>query len=426
MHPTKTIEAILPEIKAQFPAFQDPRNQGNISFDAPAGTQVPRQVWTRMRDFFHGANANGGGTFAASQRSDDIVWRVREKIATLLNAESPDSIIFGANMTSLNFALSRTLAQNWQPGDEVVITTIDHNANIDPWCLAASEKQCHVRTIPLNAHQSDLAYDQLDTIINETSRTRVVAVSMASNLLGSTVAVEKIIHHAHQHGALVVLDAVHMLPHRLVDVKSLDCDFLLASPYKFFGPHAGIMYGRPEVMRDLKPYKVLPASDTLPYAFESGSLNREAIAGIEGIFDYFNHLADTLGCPPSLDLRQKLSFTYQAVANHESQLTGAMLNGLKEIAGLKIWGHQEPNPHRLPTFSFNFPSCRAGTAPDCYELDQRLSSRNVAGWAGDCYAYNLLKALGPEAATGLVRWGCVHYHGMDDVKQALAALRKVI
>ena len=411
-------------IRSLFPALAS----GAAFFDNPGGTQVPQRVLDRMTEHLKASNANLGGAFPTSLASEELVEQGRQALADFLNAADPKEIVFGPNMTSLTFALSRALAQEWEPGDEIVVTRLDHDANITPWVLAAQERGCYVRWLDFDVEDCTLRIEQLEDLLGH--RTRLVAVGYASNAVGTINDIPRVIRMAHQAGALCFIDAVHYAPHGPIDVQALNCDFMAASTYKFFGPHLGVLYGRYELLDRLPAYRVRPAPQAPPGKFETGTQNHEGIAGALGAMDYLAWLGREFGMEHAerfagafsgrrLALKQALA----AVRAYEMELTRKMSEALASIPGLTIYGITENAALdlRVPTFSFRLD----GYHPR--QVAERLGQAGVYVWDGNYYAVAVTERLGVEERGGMVRAGAVHYNTPEEVErlgEALRALRE--
>jgi cysteine desulfurase family protein (TIGR01976 family) len=399
-------------IREQFPAL----TSGLIYFDNPGGTQVPNRVVDRMVDYLVTKNANHEGAFPTSQRSDALIDEARQAMAALLNA-SPAEIVFGANMTTLTLHLSRSIARLLQPGDEIIVTRLDHDANISPWMLIAEDRGCTLRWLDFDVEDCTLRLDDLEALLSR--RTRLVAVGYASNAVGTINPVERIVKLAHQAGALCYVDAVQYAPHGPIDVRRLDCDFLAVSAYKFFGPHAGVLYGKLEHLERLHPYKVRPAPGTPPDKFETGTGNFEAMAGTLGAVEYLASLAPQ-GQPA--DLRGSLTIALQSIREHEQSLSRALVGALQALPGVRIHGISDPAAmhQRVPTVSFTVP----GLHPR--RIAAALGEQGIQVWDGNYYALAVTERLGVESQGGMVRIGLVHYNTQDEIQRLVDALRPIL
>ena len=403
----------------QFPALtREIAGEPVAFFDGPAGTQVPSRVIDGVCQYLSQCNANHGGLFATSQESDDLLWEAHGAVADLLGADDPATISFGPNMTTLTFSLSRALARTWRPMDEVVVTELDHDANITPWVLAARDAGATVKMVRIRKEDCTLDLDEFRASI--TSRTRLVAVGCASNSVGTISPVREICQWARAVGAVTVLDAVHYAPHALLDVKNLGCDFLLCSAYKFFGPHIGIQWGRHELLEELPAYKLRPAPMALPGKWMTGTQAHEGIAGVRAAVEYLTDLGRELMRDNAAERRRALTFAYQAIRQYESELTLRLLEGLHRLTSYRIWGIAEPSRihERMPTISIT----HRDRSPA--EVAQYLGRRGVFVWHGNYYALSLSEALGREPH-GMIRLGMVHYNTFDEVDRLLHLLKEL-
>jgi cysteine desulfurase family protein (TIGR01976 family) len=404
----------LAACRREFPSFariQDGRPV--VYLDGPAGSQVPRRVAEAMSDYLFNHNANHGGAFATSRQSDALTIEARRAVADLLGVVDDVPIVFGANMTTLTFAFSRALAREWKPGDEVVVTRLDHDANITPWVLAARDAGATLKQVRFHPENGTL--DLNDFRAKLSARTRLVAVGAASNSLGTVNPVAKITAIAHEVGAEVFVDAVHYAPHRLIDVPAWGCDYLVCSAYKFFGPHVGILWGRRDRLERLTPYKVRPASDDVPDRWMTGTPNLEGIAGVRAAIGY---LADLDG--PATTRREALVRSFQRIDEYERRIGSRLLQGLASVPGLRIYGINDPSrwDDRVPTVSFTM----AARAP--HEIGERLAARAIQVWSGNFYAMALSEDLGLEPE-GMVRVGLLHYNTAGEVDELIAALEEM-
>jgi cysteine desulfurase family protein (TIGR01976 family) len=404
-------------VRAQFPSLNLEINGRPAAFlDAPAGTQVPQRVMDAIQDYFRKANANTCGAFLTSQRTDAMLADAHQAMADFLGCAA-DEVHFGPNMTTLTFALSRAIGRELEAGDEIVVTTLDHDANVAPW-RALEEKGVVVRQADIVEEDCTLDMSDLRSKIN--SHTRLVAVGYAANTVGTINDVAEVVRLAREAGAWSFIDAVHYAPHGPIDVHSLGCDFLACSPYKFFGPHMGALYGRRELMLRLRPYKVRPAPDKLPDRWEVGTLNHEGLAGVIAAIDY---LAD-LGrhhAPSAHHRRAALQAAYRAVQPYERSMAVQLLAGLQAIPGLRIYGITHPSRFdwRVPTVCVRM----KGKTP--LELARFLGERGIFTWDGNYYALNITERLGIEASGGFLRIGLVHYNTAEEVDRVLAGLSEL-
>jgi len=404
--------------RAQFPALAQVVNGHPAAFfDGPGGTQVPQRVIDAMRDYLVRSNANTHGAFATSRRSDKIIAAAHAAVADLLGCDA-DEVVFGPNMTTLAFALSRAIGRELRAGDEVVVTRLDHDANVAPW-VALEERGAVIRTVDIHVEDCTLDMADLRRQINE--RTRLVAVGYASNAVGSINDVAEIIRLAHGVGALAFIDAVHYAPHGSIDLRALDCDFLACSPYKFFGPHTGALYGKREHLVRLRPYKVRPAADQIPDRWETGTQNHEGLAGVAAAVDYLAELGRRAH-PATTTRRAALLAAYEAIRPYELGLVERLIAGLLEVPGLTFYGIRDPArfDRRVPTVAVRL----AGHTPR--QLAEYLAARGIFTWDGNYYALNLTERLGVELSGGMLRIGLAHYNTEEEVERLLAALRELV
>jgi len=413
----------LETIRSQFPALalmdDDTRR---IYFDNPAGTQVPVRVAEAMSDCLLGENANLGGCFATSKDADAIVQTARDAMADFLNAPSPDEIIFGQNMTTITLHLSRSIGRLLRAGDEIVLSQMDHDANVWPWVLLARDLELEVRWLPFNKESFEFDLAVLDDLI--TDRTRLVCVGGASNLTGTINDVRAICAKARAAGALSFIDGVQSAPHVATDVQDIGCDFFVCSSYKFFGPHQGILWGRREVLEQLEPYKVRPAPAELPWCFETGTQSLEGIAGIAATVDYFAAIGrsmaqDRFGHWAQFSgQRQQVHAAMDLLFDYEKTLTGRLIDGLGRIDGITIQGISDESAmdRRVPTVSFTHQSA----APA--HIAEVLAEQNIFVWSGHNYAVEAARLLGIYETGGAVGVGPVHYNSMAEIDTLLAAL----
>jgi cysteine desulfurase family protein (TIGR01976 family) len=398
--------------RQQFPGLL--QRPSAIFLDGPAGTQVPQRVIDAMVHYLTHCNANHGGVFATSRESDQVLHNAHQAMADMLNAHSPDEIVFGNNTTSLTFAFTRAVAKTLRPGDEVLVTRLDHDANVSPWVLAARDAGATVRWIDVQPNDCTLDLDGLRRQLNE--HTRWVAVGCASNVAGTINDVANITRWAHDAGARVFLDAVHYAPHGPVDVKAWDCDALACSAYKFFGPHVGILWARRQLLEELPAYKLRPCTDTLPGKWMTGTQNHEGIAGVAAAVDYLHDVGVQVGFRG--DRRSTLRTAMNAIQAFEMELGRHLLEGLARLKRYKVWGITDPErlKWRVPTVSVTLP----GTPAE--KLAQMLADKDIYTWNGNLYAINLSERLGLEEQGGFLRLGLVHYNTHVDIDRVLEAL----
>jgi cysteine desulfurase family protein (TIGR01976 family) len=414
-------------LRAQFPALNQIASHGGrlpVFLDNPAGTQVPQRVIDAVSAYYRTMNANSGGLFATSRRSDEMMAQVRQKAADFLNAPSAGEIVFGANMTTLNFALSRALAKTLRPGDEIVLTRMDHDANVQPWRRIAEDYGLVVRWADIIEPECRLDLDSLEAALS--NRTRIVATVHASNAVGTINPVRQIADMAHAAGAWYVVDAVQSAPHVPIDVQAIDCDFLLCSAYKFYGPHIGVLWGRYHLLAELPVYKVRPADDTPPHRWETGTPSFETIAGVGAALDYLasigrdygaSYQADFAGFSGScLDLKTGMA----AAAAYERELVAHLIDRLQSIPGVCIAGITDPAQYagRVPTVVF----VREGYLPEV--IAGYLAQRDIYVWSGNYYAVEVMARLG-HSEHGMVRVGLAHYNTHAEIDRLEAALREM-
>lgn len=402
-------------VREQFPAFARRVNGHPAAFfDGPGGTQVPHAVIDAISEYLVRSNANTHGRYITSRESDETISQAHLAMADFLNCDA-DEVAFGPNMTTLALSLSRAIGRTLKPGDEIVVTTLDHSANVSPW-VALGELGVTIRKVDINPDDCTLNLEDLRSKLNE--RTRLVAVGYASNAVGTINPVGDITRLAHQVGAFVFIDAVHYAPHGLIDVRAIDCDFLACSPYKFFGPHSGVLYGKREELQSLKPYKVRPASNDLPHAWETGTQNHECMAGVRAAVDYIASISSR-SSDAKLDRRSALKNSYEVIHGYERQLTTQLLGGLSSISGLTIYGIADPSrlDERVGTVSLRMNN----RTPQ--EIANHLGEHGLFTWDGNFYALDVTERLGVEDKGGLLRIGVLHYNTAGEIERLLRELR---
>lgn len=406
-------------IRGQFPALaQTVGGQPAVFFDGPGGTQVPQRVIDAIGDYLINANANTHGAFLTSARTDEVIEAAHAGMAALLGCDA-DEVVFGPNMTTLTFAMSRAIGRELGPGDEIVVTRLDHDANVAPW-RALEERGVTVRAVDVDVE--DCTLDMADMARQINANTKLVAIGYASNAVGTINDVAEVIRMAHAVGALAFVDAVHYAPHGPIDVRALDCDFLACSPYKFFAPHMGALYGKREHMTRLQPYKVRPASNAAPDRWETGTKNHEGLAGVAAAIDYLAELgvrSQESGAGATLSRRDALLAAMQAIQAYERGLSERLIAGLLAIPGLTFYGIREPERfgQRTPTVSIRM----AGHTPR--QLAEHLGAQGIFAWDGNYYALSLTERLGVEESGGMLRIGLAHYNTAEEVDRLLGALR---
>jgi cysteine desulfurase family protein (TIGR01976 family) len=416
-------------IRQQFPSLDRPA----IFLDNPAGTQISKQSLERINRYLLDHNANHQGLFETSRRSDEVLQEAHAAMADFLNASRPEEIIFGNNMTTLTLHISRSLARTLQAGDNILVTRLDHDANISPWMLIAEDKGCNLIWVDIDVEEGKLDLDDFARALEH--KPKIAAFGYASNLLGTVNPVKKLTKMAHEAGALVYIDAVQYAPHGPIDVQDLDADFLVCSSYKFFGPHAGALYGKYDLLNELKAYKVRPASNELPYKFETGTQNHEGIAGVLGALEYFEWLgtysrAERIDPEPveregsrSSILNQRLLYqqAMSTIQTYERELSKALIGAVESIPGTRIHGVTDLDrlAERVPTVSFTI------EGKDPAQIAEALGKQGVYVWNGHNYALAIVERLGLLEAGGMIRVGPVHYNTLDEIAQFGEVLKKV-
>ena len=382
--------------------------------DAPGGSQVPDEVVEAMSAYLRRSNANAHGAFATSRETDDVIAEAHGAAADLLNAD-PDEIVFGPNATTLLFAISRSIARTLEPGDEVVVTRLDHDANVRPWVFAAEDAGATVRWV--DVREDDVTLDPDSFVAALSERTKLVAFSLASNAVGTVTPAAELVRLVHEGtGGLVACDGVHLAQHRSIDVREIGADLVVCSPYKIFGPHLGILFGRREVLSSLRPYKVRPAEDALPFAFETGTQNHEGFAGWIAAVGYLASLG------AGSTRREAVADAFgRAIVPWEADLSRRFLDGLSSIPRVRLFGIAETGRvgERTPTFAI-----RVGHQHPA-ETAKALAERGVYVWDGNYYALEIMERLGLEDSGGAVRVGFCHYNTPAEVDRVLDELESI-
>ena len=417
----------LSYVRSQFPSLAQTVNGHPAAFlDGPGGTQVPQRVIDAISNYLSRDNANTDGSYATSRRTNAMLAAARAAMADFLNCAA-DEIIFGLNMTTLTYAMSRAIGRDLGPGDEILVTRLDHDANVSPW-IALEEKGVTIRWAEVHPEDCTLDLEDLASKISE--KTKLVAVGYASNAVGTINPVKDIVRLAHAAGALAYVDAVHYAPHGLIDVTALDCDFLVCSTYKFFGPHMGVLFGKRGHLQRLRPYKVRPLTDAIPNRWEWGTLNHECIAGITACVDYIADLGRRvhpyLSEPRAATRRAAIVAAFEAIHHYEHGLMERMISGLLRIPGLKLYGITDPArfEERCPTLAVRMANQTADQTP--LALATKLGDRGFFTWDGNYYALNLTERLDVEKSGGFLRIGLVHYNTVEEVDRLLGALREIV
>lgn len=411
----------IPKIRAKFPALARPA----IFFDGPGGTQICQQSLDRMTTYLVDCNANHEGAFATSAASDAVLDEAHQAMADFYNAASPEEIVFGNNMTTLTLHLSRSISKMWDADDEIVVTRLDHDANVTPWVLAAEDRGANVNWVGFDVEDGTLNLDELEDALAR--KPKFLAVGYASNSLGTINPIKKIIKMAHKVGTMVYVDAVQYAPHGMIDVQDLDADFLVSSPYKYFGPHAGVLYGKKQLLEELKAYKVRPASNHLPSKFETGTQNHEGIAGVLGAIEYFEWIGNEFGDEydfPEKDYSGRtltLKKAMKAIGIYEQELNQALLATLSTVPGLVLYGpnDSQKTEERVATFSFRLGDLHPRKVAEAF------GERGIYVWDGNYYALNITERLGLEDSGGMVRVGATHYNTLEEIKKLGEALNEI-
>lgn len=406
-------------IREQFPSLRMPADDGSLPvfLDNPAGTQVPLGVMQAVTDYYMTMNANSGGVFATSRRNDEMVQRTREGMADFLNAASASEIVIGPNMTTLSFHLSRSIAQTLAPGDEIMLTRMDHDANVAPWTLIARDRGLTLKWVDIRAEDCTLDMDSLEAALSK--RTKVVATVHASNAVGTVNPVKQIAGMARAVGAWHVVDAVQSAPHVPIDVADIGCDFLLCSSYKFYGPHLGIMWGRHDLLESLPVYKVRPAKDAAPYRWENGTPSYETWNGLLACLEHWERIGEAFGdaeLPQYVGSRRQIKRGMIAVQAYERDLVAALIEGLRAIPGIAIAGITDSArfDQRVPTVAM----VKEGHEPQ--EIARYLAANHIYVWSGNYYAAEIMERI--HRPEGMVRIGIGQYNTIDEINRLLNLL----
>jgi len=397
-------------IRARFPALERLHGGKPVAyFDGPGGTQVPREVVNAMCEYLFSHNANTHWQYPTSKETDRAIARAREAFADFLNC-SPEEVVFGNNMTTLTFHVSRALGRNWGLEDEIVVTELDHQANVAPWQALERERGVKLRSVPFDKESGELIWEELERLINR--KTRLVALGAASNALGTVSPIREAARLAHAHGALCFVDAVHFAAHLPIDVVTMECDFLVCSPYKFYGPHVGVLFGRAEILADIEVPKLIPAPNEVPERVETGTQNHEGIAGSGAAVDFLASLGE------GANRREQLGCALWGLHKRSHGLFSCLWEGLKDVDGITCYG---PPPERLrtPTLSMTV----AGIPSD--EVARMLATEGLFVSHGNFYATKVVEGLGVVARNGLVRVGCSCYTTENEIHRLIDALRRI-
>ena len=408
----------LNKIRKQFPALmQEVNGISPVFLDGPGGAQVPQSVLTAMSSYLGRYNSNLGGAFFSSHQTVELVTKARQTAATFLNAPSTEQIVFGPNMTSLTFSFSRAISRDWQASDEIIVTNADHFSNVSSWRQAAEDKGATVHALEVDTADCSLDLVQLKSLLNE--NTKLVAVTYASNTTGTINDIKAIVEMAHNVGALVYVDAVHLAPHQLVDVQQLDCDFLACSAYKFFGPHLGLVYAKRMHLESFKPYKVEPATDQIPGCWETGTQSFEAMAGFIQAVEYIASLSELNSDEP---LRTRLTTAFTKIKAHEETLSQYFLERISGYQQIQLFGISELSRlgQRTPTFAIRID----GFTPR--EVSEHLGKHHLCVWDGNFYAKGLCEQLNVLDKGGVIRIGCMHYNTIDELARFFDVLDELL
>jgi cysteine desulfurase family protein (TIGR01976 family) len=414
-------------IRQEFPALAL-GNDGRpaVFFDNPAGTQIPRRVLERMQDTLMNRNANLGGFFPTSRRAGELVAQAHQALADFYNASSWEEIVFGQNMTTLTLHMSRCIGRQLKSGDEIILSRMDHDANVAPWLLLAEDRELKVRWLDFSVESYEFEDDALDGLLSP--RTRLLAVGSASNCTGTINDVKSLAAKARAAGALVYVDAVQLAPHQVIDVKDLGADIVVSSAYKWFGPHQGVLWGRRDVLERISPYKVRPAGDGLPERFETGTQSHEGMAGCLGAIEYLAWIGRTFAEArhrPSAGLsgeRNAIQAGFAVIGEWEQQLCRRLIEGLSERKGVRIRGITNSNAlhRRVPTVSFTL------EGRDPADLAKAFAARDIFVWSGHNYAVEPVRRLGLLEKGGVLRAGLAHYNTPDEVERFLTTLDEIV
>ena len=412
----------LSTIRSKFPALK----RGDLFLDNPAGTQVAQEVLDRVNQYLVETNANHAGAFETSQASDTIIAEARAACADFYHASRPEEIVFGPNMTSLTFNISRSIGKWLNPGDEIVVTRLDHDANITPWTMVAQDRGCKVNWVDFDVEDGTLDLANLEKALSQ--RPKLVAVGYASNALGTINPVKEITKMAQDAGALVFVDAVQYAPHGPIDVRDIGCDFLVSSAYKYFSTHVGVLFGRYELLEELVPYKVRPASDLPPGKFETGTQNHEGIAGVLGAMEYLEWIGDKYGniynekyADRYTGRGLRLKKAMAAIRAYEYEISRALLDVFDDLPQVRIYGLSDPRRihERVPTFAIRI----EGIHPR--KIAEKFNQEGIYVWDGNYYALAVTERLEVEDQGGMVRIGPVHYNTLDEINRFGEVLRRI-
>lgn len=419
-HSSVFTEEQLIQIRDHFPSLSRQQSgQRVIYFDGPAGSQVPARVANRIAHAMLHHSANRSGKFATSREVDQLMAEAHAAGADFFGASDPREVVLGANMTTMTMHFSRSLSQLWQPGDEIVVTRLDHDANVTPWVLAARDRQVLVRYVDVNLTDCTLNENHFAAQLN--SKTRLVAFTCASNSVGSKTAILKLVGQAQQVGAMTYLDATHFAPHERIAVQAWGADFVACSAYKFYGPHIGMVWGRKKWLEEIRPYKLRPSPDAYPASWMTGTQNHPCIAGVTEAIDYIADIGRTSLGNPQLSRSAALDAAYEQIRSHEQNLIWLLLDGLQRIPGIKVHGitDRHRSAERVPTLAFTAEGFTSA------EMAQRLGDQGIYAWHGNYYALQLSEQLQLEPA-GMLRLGIMHYNTSSEVERCLETITNIM
>jgi len=413
------LEDLVPDLRSQFPALaRQMHDQPVIYLDGPAGSQVPESVISAIGDYYRHHHANRHGQFASSHETDQLMDEAHRAAAAWFGTEDPRETIFGANMTTLTFHFSRALARHWQSSDTIVVTRLDHDANVSPWRLAAADAGAQLRVVDVRTEDATLDMDDFARALDQ--RPKLVAVTAASNSVGTRTPIAEVIRLAHAAGAEVYVDAVHLAPHGLLDVAAWQADWVVCSAYKFFGPHVGLLWGRYQRLAELEAFKVIPAPSEPPGKWMTGTQNHAAICGVTAAIDYLCDIGRRLDANPHASRREALQTAMTAIEQYEQELVGHLIVGLQSIPRVRVFGitASERLQARVPTVALTVDGI-AST-----EVARRLGERGIFCWHGHYYAIAICEALGQQQQ-GMVRLGLMHTNTRSEVERTLSVLRDI-
>ena len=409
----------IDRVRREFPALsQSDNGRPRVFMDNPAGTQLPRRVVEAVSGALVNAASNYGGFFENSRNAEAIHARAHDAMAEFVNARSASEIVVAQSMTALTLHMSRSLGRRFTPGDEIIVTRMDHEGDVSPWLLLAEDLDLVIRWLPFSLDTWKIEPEDLEPLLGP--RTRLLALNFASNLTGSINDVAALVSLARSAGAVTYVDAVQLAPHQCIDVQALGCDFLVCSSYKFFGPHLGVLWGRGELLDELPAYKVRCASDASPEKWETGTPQTELLAGLAACVDHYDWLGGELGVEGSR--RGRIEAAYAAATDHEARLVTRLIDGIRAIPGTTVHGIVNPNRvgERVPTVSMT----HERVSPPL--VAERLAGEGICVWSGHNYALEVVRHLGIDEATGVVRIGLAHYNTEEEVDRTLAALEEAM